>query len=113
MSWDWPSRKRHDECRAAFGLLHKLPLARHFSRRKIAGNRECHLTRGGPFAAANERGDKTDAFLGIVAVAHRRMENAALAVIDGENHRLMAAGPAFVGLSERRGQDVHVFAGAA
>src|SRR6476469_6913320 len=80
---------RHTEC--AYYLF-KLPLARLVGSRKIGGDGERRLTGGGPFAAADEGSDEADAGLGIVAVAHGGVEDAAFAVVEGDDHRLVAAG---------------------
>src|SRR5437762_2716784 len=91
----------------------EFPLARLVRRGKITGNRLCYLAGGRPFAATDERDDEADAFLRIVAVPHRRVEDASLAVIDRDDHRLVVASAPLGRIGECRGQDVHVFAGAA
>src|SRR5207248_8730614 len=51
--------------------------------RKVRWNRQGHLTGGGPLGAARQRRDEAHAAHAAQIVPHGRMEDAALAVIDG------------------------------
>lgn len=53
---------------------------------EVAGQLLGHFAGDRPFAAASKRSDKTDAFLRIVAVAHRRVEDASLAESERHQH---------------------------
>src|SRR5438045_755576 len=97
---------------AARTLGLELPLARLVGGGEVGGNRERAGAGGGPFTAADEGGDEADAFLRVVAVAVGGVEDAALAVVGGEDHGLVVAAAAFGWVGVGRGQDVHVLAGA-
>jgi hypothetical protein len=99
------------------GLLNQL------SRRRICASSSCQrrgnrwgwvrrLCRWRPTSQPRmRRGDEADAFLRVVAVAHGGVKNAAFAIVDGEDHRLVAAGAAFGGVGECGGEDVHIGGG--
>src|SRR5262249_51463482 len=82
-------------------------------RGEVRRQRQRHRTGRGPFRAALERGDETDAAHAVEIVTHRRVEDAAIAVHHRPDNRLVFARAAFVFRGESGREQMDVFTGAA
>ncbi len=80
---------------------------------EVGGDLLGHLAGGGPFRAALEGGDEGHALQFLGRVAQGVLEHAALAVLDGEQDRLVLVGAALLLRGEGRGQHGQVLGRAA
>src|SRR5262249_7297590 len=78
-------------------------------RRESLRQGDGHLSGGSPLRASLKSSDKAEAAHAVEIVAHRRVEDAALAVAHRPDHRLVFAGAALVFRGIRRGDQMHVF----
>ena len=90
-----------------------LPHARLVGGGEVGGNLLRHLARGGPFHAALEGDDEGHALELFDRMAEALLKHPALAVLDGEQHRLVLAGAPLVLGREGRGQHGEVLRRAA
>src|SRR5690242_12303578 len=79
----WPQRRRPRKDSRASLLCRWTPNTDFVRGRKSGRDGNRHSAGGGPFRAAVERGDETDVFHGLHVMAHRGMEDTALAIADG------------------------------
>jgi len=76
--------------------------------REVFGNRQRDLSARRPFGAAHQGGHETDTVHAGEIVAHRRVEDPALAITQSPNHRLMVTGAALGLVGIGRGEQVHL-----